>query len=110
MQLKSPSEVKSIVASFSKIFKTRDSGNLTKAAYGFIHIASGFIAHYDIHGFREEYSNVNQLRQEIFANADMNQLSNFRTGERDYEYYMQKRDIYNQIVAIASEGLYDNEN
>ena len=32
-------------------------------------------------------------------NQDINQWDNFHPGQKDYDYMMQKKDIYNQIVA-----------
>ena len=49
------SEVKNILMSVKRIFQHKDMKYMTKGAYVFIMNLSGFIAHYDINGFREEY-------------------------------------------------------
>jgi len=72
--------------------------NLNKTGYKFLCLASGFIAHYDLQGFIAEYSE-RSLRQDLISYADSNQFRNFRPGERDYDYYMSKADVYNQILA-----------
>lgn len=95
-------QVKGIVNSFKRIFTNNDIEQLTVQAYRFIHIASGFIAHYNIYGFRVEYENVETLKDDILFNQDINQWDNFHPGQRDYDYMMQKRDIYNQIVEIIN--------
>jgi hypothetical protein len=100
MKLKTDHQIKLIVNSFKKVFNTGDINHLTKQAYNFIYLASGFIAHCDLFGFRAEYENVNDLKQDILRNQGMNQWNNFRQGERDYEYYMQKKEIYNKIVEL----------
>lgn len=98
MKLKTQRQVQLIVSSFRKVFKTGDIEHLTKPAYNFIYLASGFIAHYNLYGFQDEYRNVDDLKRAIIANVVSNQWTNFHPGERDYDYYMQKRDIYNLIV------------
>jgi hypothetical protein len=75
--------------------------NITKlngTGYNFLYLASGFIAHYNRFGFIDYYSD-GSLAQDILSNAQNNQWRNFRKGERDYEYYMAKADVYNRIVA-----------
>jgi hypothetical protein len=90
-----------IINSLTRVFKTGNIDKLTKAAYNFLYLSSGFIAHYNIHGFRDEYRSVNDLRWNIIRNADANQWSNFSPGERDYDYYMSKARIYKQLVKMA---------
>jgi hypothetical protein len=90
-----------ILASFHKVFKNNDIEHLTNSAYKFIMQSPGFIAHYDLYGFRCEYENVTQFRREILQSQSMNQWSNFRPGEKDYFYMMQKKDIYNKICELA---------
>jgi hypothetical protein len=75
-----------------------DIHKLNRQGYKFVHNASGFIAHYDLHGFIATYEDRN-LRQEIKANARMNMWDNFRPGDRDYEYMMAKKDVYQRILA-----------
>lgn len=87
-----------IVASFRKVFQTGDISHLSKSAYNFIYLASGFIAHYNLYGFRDEYRDVDYFKQRILANLGPNQWKNFRPGERDYDYNMAKRDTYNAIA------------
>jgi hypothetical protein len=91
-----------IVKSFKKVFNTNDISHLSKDAYNFIYLASGFIAHYDHAGFKDYYSDVKKFKNDIIANQKNNQWKNFRPGERDYEYYMNKKDIYNAIVDLLN--------
>jgi hypothetical protein len=71
---------------------------LNETGYRFLNLASGFIAHYDLNGFIDFYSYVN-LKNDLIGFANSNQWKNFRPGERDYEYYMAKADVYNRILA-----------
>jgi hypothetical protein len=76
----------------------RDIDNLNKTGYNFINLCSGFIAHYDLYGFISAYSEPGRLKRDIVSYAGQNQWKNFRPGERDYEYYQAKADVYNRIL------------
>lgn len=76
----------------------RDIEKLNKTGYDFLYLCSGFIAHYNIHGFKAYYSEPGSLQRDIEANARTNQWHNFRPGERDADYYHSKRDTYNAIL------------
>ena len=71
--------------------------NLNKTGYGFINLANGFIAHYNLHGFIDYYSD-NDLKSDILNNQSKNMWNNFRQGEQNYDYYMSKKEIYLRIV------------
>jgi hypothetical protein len=102
MKLLTQSQVNGIIRSVKSVFVHDDIEKLTKPAYNFIMLSSGFIAHYDLYGFRMEYRDVYDLAKNLILNHDRNQWNNFRPGEQDYEYYMQKKRIYNQLVELAS--------
>jgi len=85
-----------IVSNIVKAVKNID--NLNKTGYNFIYQCSGFIAHYDMYGFIASYSGES-LKRDILSYAGQNQWKNFRPGERDYEYYQAKADVYNEIVS-----------
>lgn len=71
--------------------------SLNKTGYRYLYLCSGFIAHYDLYGFIDFYSHVS-LKNDLIGFAGQNQWKNFRPGERDYEYYMSKADVYNRIL------------
>jgi hypothetical protein len=102
LQLLTPRQVQLIVSSIRKVMQTGEIENLTSAAYKFLNLSSGFIAHYNLYGFRDYYSDVENLRRDIMIHQMHNQWRNFRQGERDYDYYSQKREIYNQICEVCS--------
>jgi len=76
--------------------------SLNRTGYKFIYLASGFIAHYDLYGFRHAYSEPGSLRSDILRNQVANQWRNFHPGDENYEYYSSKADIYNRIVEEIS--------
>jgi len=86
-----------IVSNVVKACKNID--NLNNTGYKYIYLCSGFIAHYSLHGFIYAYSEPGKLKRDILRYAGQNQWNNFRPGERDYDYYMSKKDVYNRIVA-----------
>jgi hypothetical protein len=77
---------------------------LTDKAYKFLYLSSGFIAHYDREGFKSNYREPGSLKAEILNYQPHNQWGNFTPRDADYEYYMQKKRIYNGIC----EGLKNN--
>jgi hypothetical protein len=86
-----------IVSNIAKACKNID--NLNKTGYKYINLCSGFIAHYDLYGFISAYSTPGSLKRDIISYAGQNQWNNFRPGERDYDYMMAKKDVYNRIIA-----------
>lgn len=83
--------IKNVIAACGNIEK------LNKRGYDFLNGCSGFIAHYDLEGFKDYYRD-NSLVADIEANYSQNQWRNYREGERFASYYHSKRDIYNAIL------------
>ena len=104
LTLLTPRQAALITASIRKVMTTGDINYLTQIAYKFIMLSSGFIAHYNLYGFRDEYKNVADLKADLLRQQPNNQWYNFRPGERDYDYMMQKRDIYNCICEDLMEN------
>ena len=85
----------------------KDINKLNKTGYDFINIASGFIAHYNLHGFIYYYGREgNCLKEDILEYQQYNQWENFFPSEKDYTYMMQKKQIYNAICEMIEEGWY----
>ena len=76
----------------------RDITKLSLEAYRWLHLRAGFIAHFDREGFIEEYQSCQNLRDNILANQIHNTSCNRSRKDRDYPYYLQQCDIYQQIV------------
>ena len=107
MELKTLRQTDLIVSSIRKVFETNDINHLTKSAYNFLSLSSGFIAHYNLLGFRDAYADVHDLKRELAQNYNSNQWNNFRAGERDYDYMMQKKEIYNRICSLFQNEEYE---
>jgi hypothetical protein len=78
---------------------------LTDRAYRFLNLSSGFIAHYNKWGFMTHYRKPGSLKRDILTCQNHNQWENFRPGERGYEYYMQKKRIYNAVCDCLKNGM-----
>lgn len=84
--------VKNVVSACKNIEKLNGTG------YKFINLASGFIAHYNLNGFKDFYAD-GSLKSDIRRFAMQNMWNNFRPGEQNYEYYMSKKAVYQAILA-----------
>jgi len=96
-----------ILRNIGLMFLQQDINQLNKHGYNFLYLASGFIAHYNLSGFIEAYGSTQALGRDILKNKSNNQCGNFSKSDRDYEYMMQKKEIYNQICEYAR-GNFDN--
>jgi hypothetical protein len=71
---------------------------LNATGYKFLYLCGGFIAHYNIDGFKSHYQAHGSLVRALYRNESINQWGNFRIGELDAEYYHSKRDTYNLVM------------
>ena len=75
----------------------KDISKLNKRGYKFLHVCSGFIAHYNLEGFKSHYED-GSLTGDIVRNTLYNQYRNFTPKDDNYAYYKSKQDVYNTIV------------
>lgn len=108
MRILSNQEQKSITQNIIEACK--DISKLSQKGYKWISLCSGFIAHYNLHGFKAEYDPKNNNGQPLLANSILmnqrnNQWGNFLPNDKDYEYMMQKKKMYNDICkALKDDG------
>lgn len=74
-----------------------DIEKLNSAGYKYLYLCSGFIAHYNLQGFKAYYTE-HSLKRDIEANYRQNQWRNFSSGDEHAAYYHSKRDVYNAIL------------
>lgn len=103
MHLISPIQQKRIVNNI--VAACDDIEKLNKQGYDFLNLCSGFIAHYNLNGFKSYYSDAS-LEQDIVFNAKANQWKNFTPGDQYYDYMMQKRETYNMILGALAAKEY----
>ena len=80
---------------------------LNSTGYNYLYLCSGFIAHYNLNGFKAYYRE-HSLKRDIEANYRQNQWNNFIVGrDNDAEYYHSKRDVYNMVLGklVAKDEL-----
>lgn len=86
-----------IVNNVRKVIKEKNINLLSKQAYNYLCLCSGFIAHHDFFGFKDYYYNVDDLVHDLVWNYNANMWNNFRPNEKDYEYMMAKKAVYQNI-------------
>ena len=76
----------------------KDISKLNKRGYQFISCLSGFIAHYNLDGFKCYYSEglVKDLKQSWASY----QYGNFMKGDRDYDYIQSKRKVMLRVMEV----------
>ncbi len=101
--------VKSVLASVERVFKTRDSSRLTKVAYNRLYLLGGFIAHYDLGGFQHAYSNTSQLARDILSAYEVNNPDHYMQEcfVRDYgqAYCQSEHDLARNLKTCAAHYL-----
>jgi len=105
MQAFTPKQQQLIVSNVIKA--CGDIEKLNSTGYKFLYLCSGFIAHYNIDGFKAYYSE-HSLIDDIEKNASFNQWKNFGPNDKDYEYYMTKRAVYNAILGFFAACEYQS--
>jgi hypothetical protein len=81
----------------------KNINTLNKRSYQFIMLSSGFIAHYDIHGFKAAYNAPEALKNAVIDHAWQNTWANFKPEDPNYAYYHQKGEIYQEVVKRIKE-------
>ena len=74
-----------------------DIEKLNSTGYKYLYLCSGFIAHYNLNGFKAYYRE-HSLKRDIERNYRQNQWRNFRDGDEHAGYYHSKRDVYNALL------------
>ena len=75
-----------------------DINALNSTGYKYLYLANGFIAHYNLGGFRDYYSH-RDLMADILDHAEDNTWRNFSPDCHNYEYYKSKREVYKAICS-----------
>ena len=78
-----PYNTKFITSNITSVFKNRDIHKLSKAAYQFISLHMGFIAHCNLYGFRDSYQDLEDFAKKL-------QTSEY--SESDHEHNMKWAD------------------
>lgn len=98
---------KGIEKSIKNIISKNDISYLTKDCYEFLHLLSGFIAHYDINGFADYYQNVAMLINDLQKSSDLSNYTRYITdnyfkNNEQSQYYADKSELLQTIKDIVS--------
>ena len=77
-----------VVKNFRKVIERRDINAMTKELYQFLNLHCGFIAHYDIHGFKAVYSPPKEFAEVFIRHFDSEHRcfsGVYRCHEEEYE-------------------------
>jgi len=75
----------------------KDINKLNSTGYKFINTACGFIAHYNLNGFKGHYAD-GSLQDDIEHCARMNMWGNFTENDENYAYYMTRKEVYQKVL------------
>ena len=59
-----------VIKNFQQVIETRDIGKMNKELYEFLNLYCGFIAHYDINGFKAAYANPRDFADVFIRHFD----------------------------------------
>jgi hypothetical protein len=101
-----------VVKNFKRVIESRDINNMTKELYNFLNLYCGFIAHYDINGFKSVYSAPKQLADVFIRHFDRDHRyfsGIYQCHEEPYkETGFTKAEIkmeFNRIVQMHKESI-----
>jgi hypothetical protein len=62
----------SVIKNFQEVIETRNIDKMNKELYQFLNLYCGFIAHYDINGFKDTYRNPREFADTFIRHFDRN--------------------------------------
>ena len=96
-----------VVRKFRKVIESRDMGQMDKELYQFLNLHCGFIAHYNIHGFRETYASPGEFADVFIRHFDRNHryfCGNYACHEELYQNTeFTKAEIKQEFFRIVEE-------
>lgn len=93
---------KAIINNLNLVFKTRDIDKLNGPTYNFLYLLSGFIAHYDINGFKCHYQDLRELIKDLDDCYDI-KYPRLECSEDavQIDYYKSKAETCRQIKPLV---------
>lgn len=95
--------LETVLGNFERVLRTYDSSLIEKQLYYILHMYCGFICHYSIHGFREEYRDLRDLLG-LLLREDICNPRYFIGKQESYLYDTKYRGHY---VAEFVRGIID---
>ena len=101
-----PYNSKAILNNIELIFKTGDIEKLNNTTYHFIYLLSGFIAHYNLYGFRDAYRDLRLFAKDLLSGCDTSaeyrSTEEWAVKEYGYEYCQSKANAIKGIREIVT--------
>jgi hypothetical protein len=104
---------KGVVAAMRRYLETGDSEKITTPLYRFLTLKCGFIAHYDLHGFRHVYRDPADLiaaRHDGMTGSRFDDHPRSRPVEHSQSVYtdgLTSVEVYEQMAALVAEKRED---
>jgi hypothetical protein len=104
-----PYNVKALVSNVEQVFKTGSIEQLNKPTYQFITLHMGFIAHYNLLGFQDEYQDLRNFCQKLQTSENSTERDyNLRAADKyetDSDFRKWYGEAYNKSKAEAIRGI-----
>ena len=84
---------KAIINNLKQVFETKDIERLNGPTYKFLMNLGGFIAHYDINGFKQAYRNLRHLIERLEDSDDL-QKPNRYIDDPFFQKDLESKDYY----------------
>ena len=102
-------QVQRLVGNIDLVLKRCDIRQLSTPTYKFITLHMGFIAHYDLHGFREHYADLRtfcwKLQTSEYSSDENHTLTLANRYEADPFYRGQYGRAYVRSIALTIRGI-----
>lgn len=104
-----PYNSKAIISNVNLVFKTKDINKLNGPAYKFISLYHGFIAHYNLYGFRDTYDGkLTAFAKGLLSsemNRDLSYNEHYATRRAAGGYDDQGGALYQKSVVLTMRGI-----
>jgi hypothetical protein len=108
-----PINTQTVLRNLGAVLRTRDIAKLSRTGYTFLSLMSGFIAHYDLQGFRAYYANVDDLALDIAESCDLAGAERYITDSlftsKDAAYYRSKYETLAGLRELVAAYSYPAE-
>jgi hypothetical protein len=97
---------KLIAKNVGDVLASGDIERLSKTSYDFLYLMGGFIAHYNLYGFQDYYTDTEKLRSDILNSMDISDKDRyindgFFSKGKDAEYYKSKYDVLVELEKVC---------
>jgi len=92
---------KAIINNLNLVFRTREIDKLNNPTYEFVMNLSGFIAHYDLNGFKAHYHDLRDLIKDLKECSDVLRPDYCLECDFQKDYYKSKSETLKGILPLV---------